>query len=50
MEKTIWAIKKAPYESEELEKLLYEEWEPFDVTEVSHPYIVWLRKIIRVEV
>lgn len=50
MVKTIWAIKREEYGTNALEELLYEKWEPFDVTEVSQPYVVWLRKIVRVEV
>jgi len=50
MEKTIWNIKKAKYPGE-LDSLLYDEWEPFAVTEkLSEEYVVWLRKIVRIEV
>ena len=50
MEKTIWAIKGVVEGSVELKELLYGGWEPFAITEISKPYIIWLRKIVRVEV
>lgn len=50
MEKGIWAVRQVPAGSGTLDTLLYEEWEPFAVTEISKDYQVWLRKIVKVEV
>ena len=50
MKKTVWAIKKAHYDGKELEKLLYEGWEPFSII-IGFPHdIIWLKKLVKVEV